>query len=150
MTRTFRALLAMLAVAVAAAVFVEAPAAQAADPIWSYSNQGTGKCIDDTPAGFRTYNCNGTNAQKWIVHSWNDGTVRFQNVNTGRCIYDGNQGFRTLTCNSSTNQSWWVVYWADNTRRFQNQATGYCMEDSILGLRTVNCDSSQWESWYRL
>lgn len=136
-------------VTVAAAVLIAAPAAQAADPIWSYSNQGTGKCIDDTPAGFRTYNCNGTNAQRWIVHTWNDGTVRLQNVNTGRCM-DDSATFRTLPCNSSTNQSWWVVYWNDGTRRFQNQATGSCIEDSILGLRTPNCDTSVWQSWYRL
>jgi hypothetical protein len=148
MGRKFTALLGVLTVA---AVLIAAPAAHAADPIVSYSNQGTGKCIDDTPAGFRTWTCNGTNAQRWIVHTWADNTVRFQNVNTGRCMEDTPSVFRTSPCNSSEAQSWWVTYWNDGTRRFMNQATGACIEDSwLLGLRTPNCDSSVWESWYRI
>jgi hypothetical protein len=149
MRRTIRVLLGTLTTA--AAVLLAAPAAHAADPVWSYSNQGSGLCIDDTSAGFRLWNCNGTNPQKWSVHTWNDGTVRFQNVNTGRCMDDSGADFHTAPCSSSVYQSWWVKYWEDGTRRFQNQGTTMCIEgSSILGLRTPSCDSSVWESWYRL
>lgn len=81
-------------------------AAQAADPIYTYRNQATGRCIDDTSNGFRTWTCNGTNPQRWIVHQWGNGTYRFQNVHTGRCIDDSSAGFRTWSCNSGQNQSW--------------------------------------------
>jgi hypothetical protein len=147
MTRTMRALLGMLTVA--AVVLVAAPAADAADPVRSFQNQWSGKCLDDTPAGFRMWPCNGTNAQHWIMHYWNDGTVRLQNVNTLRCIDDTYDfGLRTWGCNSGQNQSWWVTLWNDGTRRYQNQATGYCISDSTAGLRHVVCSTSSAQSWW--
>ncbi|GIF62836.1 hypothetical protein Ais01nite_08710 [Asanoa ishikariensis] len=149
MRRTISTLIALLTVA--AGLLVAAPAANAADPIYGYRNQGTNKCLDDTSAGFRTYSCNGTNPQRWRVTDLGGDNVRLQNVNTGRCMDDSNvQGLRTVDCNAGSYQKWHVVYWADNTRRFQNLATGACLEDSILGLRTPDCDSSTWESWFRV
>jgi hypothetical protein len=125
------------------------PSAHAADPIYTYKNQATARCIDDTDQGFRTWTCNGTNPQRWWVKDWGDGTFRFQNVNTGRCIDDSDQGFRTWTCNAGQNQSWYVTYWGDGTRRFQNQATGRCMDDSGNGFRTWSCNTGQNQSWFR-
>jgi len=120
------------------------------DPINIYQNQATRRCMDDTDhGGFRTWTCNGTPAQRWIVHRWPDNTYRFQNLNTGRCIDDNSaNGFRTRTCNTSPNQSWYVRYWADGTRRFQNQATGRCIDDSANGFRTLPCNTSPNQSWY--
>lgn len=133
-----------------AGLLVHPQAAGAADPVWSYRNQATNRCMDDTnEGGFRTWPCNGTNPQRWTVHTWNDGTVRFQNNATGRCIYDSNTGFRTMPCDSSTNQSWWVKYWNDGTRRFQNQQTGRCIRDGNDGFFTWTCDASTNQSWFR-
>ena len=149
MIRTIRVLLGALTVA--AAVFVAAPAAHAADPVRHLVNQWSGNCLDDTPSGFRMWPCNGTNAQRWIIHTWNDGTVRLQNVNTRRCIDDTNDfGLRTWDCNSGQNQSWWVKRWNDGTRRYQNQATGYCIYDSNAGLRRAVCSTSAAASWWVL
>lgn len=147
MTRTIRVLIAMLTVA--AGVLIAAPAAHAAGT-WSLSNQWSGNCLDDTPNGFRMWQCNATNPQKWIQLDWGDGTVRFQNVNTGRCIdhtYDF--GLRTWGCNDGQNQSWWVKLWNDGTRRYQNQGTGLCLYDSTAGMRMAVCSSSEAASWYR-
>src|SRR4051812_19944208 len=96
------------------------------DPVHIYQNQATGRCMDDSANGLRTRTCNGTYAQQWIVHRWDDGTYRFQNRATGRCIDDSANGLRTLPCNMSPNQSWIVNRWADGTRRYKNQATGRC------------------------
>jgi hypothetical protein len=150
MRRTISLLIGLLTVA--AAVLVAAPAANAADPIYGYRNQGTGKCLDDTSAGFRVWDCNGTNPQRWRVTDLGGDNVRMQNVNTGRCIDHANvQGLRTVDCNGGNYQKWHVLYWGDGTRRFQNVATGYCIENSsFLGLRTPNCDSSTWQSWFRV
>ena len=42
------------------------PSVPAADPIQTFQNQNTGRCIDDTNSGgFRTFPCNGTPAQQW-------------------------------------------------------------------------------------
>lgn len=146
MTRTIR-LLAMLIVAMG--VLVAAPAANATGT-WSLSNQWSGNCLDDTSSGFRMWECNTTNPQKWIQLDWGDGTVRFQNVNTGRCIDDTNDfGLRTWGCNDGQNQSWWVKLWNDGTRRYQNQGTGLCLYDSTSGISRAVCSSSQAASWYR-
>jgi Ricin-type beta-trefoil lectin domain-like len=128
-----------------------ASAAAAVDPVWGYRNQATKRCLDDTPeGGFRIYACNGSNPQKWRVHTWRDGTVRFQNLRTGKCMDDSNLGFRTFACNSTKFQSWYVKYWNDGTRRFQNQATKQCIDDSQdFALRTFSCNTTKWQSWYR-
>ncbi len=115
----------------------------------SFQNQATGRCIDDTDNGFRTWSCNGSNAQKWNIISWNDGTRQLRSVNTARCMEDTDNGFRTVqTCNSSREQSWWVKVWNDGSIRFQNQATGRCIDDSSLGFRTWACNDTAFQSWF--
>ncbi|MFJ3326056.1 RICIN domain-containing protein [Streptomyces griseus] len=115
----------------------------------SFQNQATGRCIDDTDNGFRTWSCNGSYAQKWNIISWTDGTRQLRSVNTARCMEDTDNGFRTVqTCNSSREQSWWVKVWNDGSIRFQNQATGRCIDDSSLGFRTWACNDTAFQSWF--
>ena len=76
---------AALGTSVAALAFLPATTASAADAVNTFKNQGTNRCIDDTNQGFRTWDCNGTPAQNWIVHTWRDGTVQLKNANTNRC-----------------------------------------------------------------
>ncbi|MFF1615790.1 RICIN domain-containing protein [Amycolatopsis sp. NPDC058278] len=82
-----------------------------ADAVNTFKNQATGRCIDDSSAGFRTWTCNTSTNQKWNVHIWGDGTRQLKNQATGRCIDDSSAGFRTWTCwpgsdPNSANQSW--------------------------------------------
>lgn len=121
--------------------------ARADDAIQSLRNQATGRCMDDTSNGFRTWSCNGSSPQLWNVHVWGDGTRQLRNNNTGRCIEDTDNGFRTVNCNSSPEQSWWVKVWGDGTVRFQNQHTQRCIDDSSLGFRTWACNDTQYQSW---
>lgn len=139
---------AALGTSVAAFTFLPATTASAADAINTFKNQATNRCIDDTDRGFRTWDCNGTNAQNWIVHKWNDGTVQLKNVNTNRCMYDSDQGFKTLSCDSSPNQSWYVRHWADGTLELKNQATNRCIDDSNVGFRTLGCNAGTFQSWF--
>ncbi|GGR27105.1 RICIN domain-containing protein [Streptomyces netropsis] len=126
-----------------------APApARADDVVQSFRNQATGRCMDDTNNGFRTWSCNGSTPQKWSVHVWGDGTRQLRSLNTGRCVEDTDNGFRTVaTCNSNPEQSWWVKAWGDGTVRFQNQATMRCIDDSSLGFRTWACNDTPYQSW---
>ncbi|MBD0841790.1 MULTISPECIES: RICIN domain-containing protein [unclassified Streptomyces] len=139
---------AALGTSVAALAFLPATTASAADVINTFKNQATNRCIDDTNQGFRTWSCNDSNAQKWIVHKWNDGTVQLKNVNTNRCMYDSDQGFKTLPCDDSRNQSWYVKKWADNTIELKNQATNRCIDDSNVGFRTLGCNAGTFQSWF--
>ncbi|MFJ2607894.1 RICIN domain-containing protein [Streptomyces sp. NPDC087425] len=126
-----------------------ASAARAADATQGFRNQATGRCMDDTDAGFRTWSCNGSGPQLWDVKVWGDGTRQLRNVSTGRCVEDSDDGFRTVgTCGSSPAQSWWVKVFADGTVRFQNQATLRCVDDSSLGFRTWPCNDTPYQSWF--
>ncbi|PJE96732.1 hypothetical protein CUT44_17020 [Streptomyces carminius] len=139
------------AVGVSAAALALLPlggASAATNAVNTFQNQGTGRCIDDTSNGFRTWDCNNSAAQQWNVHKWADGTVQLRNLNTGRCMYDGDQGFKTATCDSSTNQSWFVRHWNDGTIELKNQATNKCIDDSNLGFRTLGCNTGVYQSWY--
>ncbi|MCX4846451.1 RICIN domain-containing protein [Streptomyces sp. NBC_00893] len=123
--------------------------ARAADATQSFRNQATGRCMDDTDDGFRTWSCNGSNPQLWDVKVWDDGTRQLRNVNTGRCVEDSDNGFRTVgTCGSTPEQSWWIKVWDDGTVRFQNQATLRCIDDSSLGFRTWPCNDAPYQSWF--
>ncbi|WP_228990485.1 RICIN domain-containing protein [Streptomyces sp. DH8] len=115
----------------------------------TFRNQATGRCLDDTNNGFRTWSCNGTNPQLWDVRVWGDGTRQLRNVNTQRCIEDSHaHGLRTVgSCSSAAEQSWWIKVWDDGTVRFQNQATLRCIDDSSLGLRTFACNNLEFQSW---
>jgi Ricin-type beta-trefoil lectin domain len=122
----------------------------AADPIETFQNQNTGRCIDDTDnGGFRTFACNGTRPQQWRVHVFNDGTRRLQNVNTGRCMFDSNGGFRTVTCDTSTNVSWFIDHPATGQIAFRNQNTGRCIDDTDNGgFRTFSCNGTRPQQWH--
>ncbi|MET9415679.1 RICIN domain-containing protein [Streptomyces klenkii] len=133
---------------VATVPMASAAPAGAEDVVQSFRNQATGKCMDDTNNGFRTWSCNGSTPQKWSVHVWGDGTRQLRSANTGRCVEDTDNGFRTVgSCSSAPEQSWWVKVWADGTVRFQNQATLRCIDDSNQGFRTWACNDSPYQSW---
>jgi hypothetical protein len=76
------------------------------DGTFRFQNVNTGRCIDDSDQGFRTWTCNAGQNQSWYVTYWGDGTRRFQNQATGRCMDDSGNGFRTWSCNTGQNQSW--------------------------------------------
>jgi hypothetical protein len=122
--------------------------APAADPIQTFQNQNTGRCIDDTPQGFRTFSCNGTRAQQWRVHRFLDGTRRLQNINTGRCMFDSNFGFFTTGCDASTNESWFIDHPAAGQIAFRNQNTGRCIDDTPRGFRTFSCNGTPAQQWH--
>jgi hypothetical protein len=124
--------------------------APAADPIQTFQNQNTGRCIDDTDSGgFRTFSCNGTRPQQWRVHVFLDGTRRLQNVNTGRCMFDSNGGFFTTSCDASTNESWFIDHPASGQIAFRNQQTGRCIDDTDQGgFRTFSCNSTRPQQWH--
>jgi hypothetical protein len=124
-------------------------ASPAVDAIQTFQNQNTGRCIDDTNQGFRTWGCNGTPPQSWRVHVFNDGTRRLQSVNTGRCIFDSNGGFRTVSpCDSSTNQSWFIDRLPGGQIAFRNQATQRCIDDTNQGFRTWSCNRTPAQQWH--
>jgi hypothetical protein len=74
-------------------------------------SKGTGRCLDDSSKGLRTFRCwPGSNPnskfQSWFVKRFDDGTIRFQNQATKRCLDDSGKGLRTFTCNTTKFQSW--------------------------------------------
>jgi hypothetical protein len=120
----------------------------AADVTQTFQNQNTGRCIDDTDQGFRTFSCNGSPAQQWRVHVFNDGTRRLQNVNTGRCMFDSDGGFRTVSpCDAGTNQSWFIDHPGGQVA-FRNQATQRCIDDTDQGFRTFSCNGTGPQQWH--
>jgi hypothetical protein len=125
-------------------------AAPAADPVQTFQNQNTGRCIDDTNQGFRTFPCNGSPAQRWSVHVFNDGTRRLQSANTGRCMFDSDTGFHTVSpCDTSRNQSWFIDHPAPGQIAFRNQATQRCIDDTDQGgFRTFSCNSTRPQQWH--
>lgn len=127
-----------------------------ADSTQTFKNQWTKKCLDDSNYGVRTFTCNGTKFQQWIVHVWKDQTRQLRSNSTGKCLDDSSLGLRTFNCwpgsdSRSKFQSWYVHRWNDGTIQFRNQSTGRCLDDSSgSGLRTVKCyaGGSKYQSWY--
>ncbi|MEU9190830.1 RICIN domain-containing protein [Streptomyces sp. NPDC048484] len=129
-----------------------ATAAPAVDPIQTFRNVATGKCLDDSfGAGVRTHPCNYGPAQQWSVHAWNDGTRRLQNAATGRCLsLVGLASVGIATCNSSEEQSWFPFHDEYGRVAFENQASvrASCLDDSFeFGLRVIGCNYQGWQMW---
>jgi len=120
-----------------------------ADPINRFQSLGTLRCMDDNPERFKTLPCNGGPFQDWRVHTFQDGTRRFQNVATGRCIAAGAFDILvTASCNTSENQSWFVLRHHNVRLTFRNQATDRCIDDSDdSGFRTFRCNGGIFQDW---
>jgi hypothetical protein len=121
-------------------------ALRAADPVQTFRNVATGRCLDDSNLGVRTFSCNGMDFQKWEVHVFQDGTRRLKNIATGQCLSSGGGRLSMGGCNSSREVSWWVRKGGGNVV-FQNQAAGKCLDDSNLGLRLFDCNSLDFQNW---
>ncbi|GAA2230458.1 RICIN domain-containing protein [Streptomyces nogalater] len=119
---------------------------RAADPVQTFRNVATNKCLDDSSAGVRTFDCNNLDFQKWEVHVFQDGTRRLRNIATGQCLASGGGRLTMGGCNSSREVSWWVRKGGGNVV-FQNQAAGTCLDDSNAGLRLFACNSLDFQNW---
>lgn len=127
----------------------DSPAGVYADPIQTFKNRWTGRCLDDSYTyGLRTFGCNGLDYQRWYVHVWADGTRRLRNVHTGRCIYDSDAILTMRTCDSSTNQSFYVKRYSDGSVRFRNQNTRLCLAGADNGaVYTPSCTDVYRQRW---
>lgn len=145
----------LLAVLPAAAVFAMLAAAPAsADSTQTFQNRATGKCLDaHNNSGWTVYvhDCNGGDNQKWIVHTWNDGTKQIGNkAIAGLClgVNPANNNVGAWGCNSDPDTSWFT----DNTSRgvrFKSQLTGTCFDTNGSSIYLHDCiDDDDYQRWY--
>lgn len=151
--RSMAVTLAGAAIALAGTTGV-ASAAPAADPVETYMNNKTGWCLDyNSRDNVHSQGCNGGAWQQWRVHTWADGTKRFQNVATGVCLTRDNMSYSVYgaqTCNSSTEQSWRVDH-VSGGLVFRAQFGGFtdCLDDNYVdGVRSYPCNSGPYQVWY--
>ncbi|MFD0392680.1 ricin-type beta-trefoil lectin domain protein [Streptomyces nogalater] len=93
---------------------------RAADPVQTFRNVATNKCLDDSSAGVRTFDCNNLDFQKWEVHVFQDGTRRLRNIATGQCLASGGGRLTMGGCNSSGRSAGGcaeAATWSSRTRR---------------------------------
>ncbi|MEV5411584.1 RICIN domain-containing protein [Thermopolyspora sp. NPDC052614] len=113
----------------------------------TFRNRATGRCLDDSGAGLRSFPCNGLSFQKWNVTVDDFGHRTIQNQNTGRCLDDSGAGLRTFPCNGLTFQKWNVTHHA-NGITLANHETKRCVDDSNVGLRSFPCNGLNFQRWY--
>ncbi|WP_431907026.1 RICIN domain-containing protein [Nonomuraea jabiensis] len=121
--------------------------AAAQDVINTFRNRATGRCLDDSGAGLRSFACNGLNFQQWKVTVDGFGHRTLQNVNTGRCLDDSGAGLRAFPCNGLTFQKWNVTKYG-NGIVLANHETKRCVDDSGAGLRSFACNGLDFQRWY--
>ena len=142
----FARIAALLAALVMGLLSAATPASAEEVVVWK--NQFTGKCLDDSEYGLRTYPCNGGPFQKWIITRWADGTQRFMNQMTKKCLDDSVEaGLRTFGCNKLTYQSFFVEDRGHPVYRLKNQATLRCLDDSEKFLRPFGCNELRYQRW---
>lgn len=132
-----------------------ASAAPAADPVETYMNNKTGWCLDyNSRENVHSQGCNGGDWQRWRVHTWADGTKRFQNVATGVCLARDKMSdsvYGAQTCDSSEVQSWRVTHVGGGGLVFTAQWLDYseCLDDNYVdGVRVYSCNSGPYQVWY--
>lgn len=74
-------------------------------------SNATGRCLDDSAYGLRTFPCNGLDFQKFNVTNNPDGTHYLVNRSTGRCVEDAPSGIRAARCNGFYRQRWYFSNW---------------------------------------
>ncbi|MEU3957607.1 RICIN domain-containing protein [Streptomyces achromogenes] len=121
-------------------------APRAADPVQTFRNLATGRCLDDSSAGVRTFGCNQMDFQKWEVHVFQDNTRRLRNIATGQCLASGGGRLTMRGCDSSREVSW-LVGRGGGGLTFKNQASGTCLDDSSIGLRLFACNQLNFQAW---
>lgn len=144
------AVLGVAAACVTAGAVAHAVPARAATIVAVLQNENTKRCIDDSQAyGLRSYPCNGTNYQKWVLGYYGNGNS-YRNIATGRCIDDSQAyGLRSFPCNNLAYQDWAVNTPASSTDHYWNRATGRCLDDSFsYGLRSFPCNNLNYQWWY--
>lgn len=114
--------------------------------ISQWQNKGTGRCLDDSSLGLRTFPCNGLVFQQWRTRQFDFVYIEFYNNNTGRCLDDSDFGLRTVSCNGGGWQ-YWVVRNTSSGIEIQNRYTLRCLDDSGAGLRTYSCNGGIWQRW---
>ncbi len=95
-----------------------------------------GKCLDVQGSGktngtpVQIYTCNGSAAQKWLVHG-DDNGLRLENANSSKCLdVDNNNAangtvIQIWTCKSGPAQTW--EYNLNATTALKNAGTGKCL-----------------------
>jgi hypothetical protein len=84
-------------------------------------NVNTGRCLDDSDKGLRTYGCQPDKGQYQDFQSWmpsgmvagNPWIDRYQNMATKNCLYDGRSGHvpRMVKCVQHTDAAWANQAW---------------------------------------
>ncbi|GHH20143.1 RICIN domain-containing protein [Streptomyces rubradiris] len=121
-------------------------APRAADPVQTFRNLATNKCLDDSSMGVRTFGCNNLDFQKWEVHVFQDGTRRLRNIATGQCLASGGGRLTMRGCDTSQEVSW-LVGRGGGGLTFKNQASRTCLDDSSIGLRLFACNQLNYQAW---
>lgn len=131
-----------------------APArAASSDELDTFTNEATGRCVDDSALGLRTFACNRSNYQTWDISDTRNGSFTMRNMATGLCLDDSRDyHLRAIGCNGLIYQQWIVSRrWPDGSFQLSSNGTGLCLDDSnAYHLRTFACGGTQtpWQSWH--
>ena len=137
----------LMAVLVATGLPPSATAADTAQEVSTFRNRVTGRCLDDSGAGLRTFTCKGLNSQQWLNTVDGSGHRILRNLNTGRCLDDSRAGLRTVPCNGLNSQKWTITTY-DKGLVLANHETKRCVDDSSAGLRSFTCNGLRLQRWY--
>lgn len=110
-------------------------------------NDHTGRCLDASYSfGIRSYPCNGSVYQEWIVFTADGGYTRtLMNNATGWCLVDNAAGVGGVRCNGQEATNW-LFSWGNYA--LQNTVTLRCLDDSFsYGLRTLSCNGLNYQKW---
>lgn len=139
-------LTAALTVLAVAGTMVTAPDANAYGYVNTIKNRSTGRCIDDSSIGLRSFSCNGLQYQRFLTTQIGFADFTLTNQATLRCLDDSSYGLRSIGCNGGTYQKW---YLQDNGNgvEVRNTQTNRCIDDSSYGLRSFSCNGLQYQRW---
>jgi hypothetical protein len=149
------------AVATATTLVLNVPPASAST-LYGYStwtNQATGRCLDDSTAYgndvLRAFSCNGKDYQIWYSENLGGilGAIRLWNKATGRCLDDstayGHDVLRAIDCNGKDYQVWFAT--SGDPRTLENAATGRYLDDSTAYgndvLRALDWNGQSYQNW---
>ncbi|MFV0131577.1 RICIN domain-containing protein [Streptomyces sp. HMX112] len=123
--------------------------------IQTFRNGATGRCLDDSHEGTRTFPCNGLTYQQWNVQvDPRNNSRQLKNIATGKCLVSGTKGYiGTSDCGITgvgSAQDWFVYKYGDGSVELKNARTGLCLDDSYdYQLRGFPCGSHSAKSPYQ-
>jgi hypothetical protein len=134
-----------------------APAATPAGPdvaqFHRFRNVHTGRCIDDSDIGLRSFSCNGGVFQLWDMDFTGPAGAGWWSIRshaTGACLQDLDSGLFGGACDGGIRESWKFFDNNGNTV-IQNVDTGRCLDDSVgPGLRSFPCNGLNFQDWVLL